>query len=172
MHSYKILHRLVTLDTSFETMNVNLWFIFSIYFDFNFSSKFLEISTLSLPATHYVEQNTNLPSNSNMMVVKTASTERFLKRLFHKFSGYWSFKNQNFEIFRDWKFSTKSQQVKSHSKTSKLLRQPLFMQFQQKLNFFWFFTENLTLSLCVTLCAGQWVIVPIFLRTSIITKRW
>ena len=149
-----------------------LWFIFSIYFDFNFSSKFLEISTLSLPATHYVEQNTNLPSNSNMMVVKTASTERFLKRLFDKFCDYWSFKNRDFEFFRDWKFSTKSKKVKSHSKTSKLLRQSLFMQFQQNLNFFWLFTENLTLSLRVTLCTGQWVILPTYLRTSISTKRW
>ena len=62
-------------------MNVNPLVYFFDLFDFNFSSNYLKISTLSLPVIRYADQNTNLPSNSNMVVVKTASTERFLKTI-------------------------------------------------------------------------------------------
>ena len=84
MHSYNILHRLVTPRNVYEYARVwmwILWFIFSIYSDFNFSSNFSEISAFSLPVTRYADQNNILTSNSNMVLVKAASTERFLKTI-------------------------------------------------------------------------------------------
>ena len=80
MHSYNILHRLVTPWHVFQDYDCES-FVFFFYFYFYFLSNFSENSTLSLPVSRCADQNTNLPSNSNIVVVKAASIDRFLKTI-------------------------------------------------------------------------------------------
>ena len=60
----------------------------------------------------------------------------------------------SFSIFPVLKGLDKIKKIKNYLKPPDLVRQPLFKQFQQNSNFFWFFIESLTPLLSGTRCAS------------------
>ena len=81
--------------------------------------------------------------------------------LIFKVCGVIGISKSNFSIFPVLKGLDKIKKIKNHLKPPDLVRQPLFKQFQQNFNFFWFFIENLTPLLSGTHCASSNTDLPL-----------